>query len=94
MFRTILAQAVNPAQRLNAVHEHFMQRSTSDGMRVIFVTLVVAVGLCAVLLLMGRFERARQLREEKAQAQRRHRMARPSLLAAEKNRQFTLLGKK
>ena len=71
-----------------------MQRSMSDGMRVIYVTVILAVVLCGALLVMGRIERARQAREERARARRRQQMARPGLVAAEKNRGFTLIGKK
>ncbi|MFQ5489073.1 MAG: hypothetical protein ACE5GE_00010 [Phycisphaerae bacterium] len=94
MFGMILAQLVGPAERLDAVQGHFMQRTMSDGMQVIYVTLIIAVVLCGVLLLVGRLDRGRHAREERAREQRRQQMARPSHLAAAKNRQFSLIGQK
>jgi hypothetical protein len=54
MFSKLLAQGLSGGERYDAVHEHFATRSYEEALQVILVALLVAIGLCAILLLSYR----------------------------------------
>ncbi len=69
MLNQLLAQTLSPGQRIDALHGHFSNRTGWEGLQVVYVTAIIAVVLCGILLLMGRIQRARQEREERARDQ-------------------------
>ena len=78
MLIELLAQALSPGERIEALHGHFSTRSAWEGLQVVYVTAIIAVVLCAALLLLSRVQRAKAQREERARDKRRRaRTARP-----------------
>ncbi|MHC4063892.1 MAG: hypothetical protein ACYSUI_05255 [Planctomycetota bacterium] len=94
MLAQLLAQAVGPGDRIDAVHTHFSGRSSSDGLNVFLTTLALAVVLSGVLLLLSRVQRAKQRREERAQDQRRHDLVASHRQSAQPTPEMTLLKKR
>lgn len=94
MLIELLAQALSPGERIEALHGHFSTRSTWDSLQVIYVTAIIAVVLCAVLLLLNRVQRAKAQREERARDQRRRaQTARPEA-QTQVSRNLTLIQKR
>jgi len=71
MLGSLLAQLGTPGEKLDAVHTHFARKTPSDGLSVIFATLIIAVLLSGVLLLLNRVQQAKQQREDQTRARRR-----------------------
>ena len=94
MLIELLAQALSPGERIEALHGHFSTRSTWDSFQVVYATAIIAVVLCAALLLLSRIQRARAQREERARDQRRRaRTARPEP-QTQVSRNLTLIQKR
>ena len=94
MLIELLAQVLSPGERIEALHGHFSTRTGWDGLQVVYVTAIIAVVLCAVLLLLSRIQRAKAQREERARDQRRRaRTVRPEA-QTQVSRNLTLIQKR
>lgn len=71
MWVHLLAQTMSPGERIGALHDHFASRTTADGLQVLYTTLIVAVLLCAVLVLLHRIQQANERRRERAREEAR-----------------------
>ena len=71
MWMCLLAQAISPGERIEALNKHFSSRTGADGWHVLYATLIIAVLLCAVLVLLHRVQQAKEQREERARDQAR-----------------------
>ena len=74
---TLIAQFISPDQRVGAVHEHFAERSSVDGLQIVVVTLIIAVLLCGMLLLLNRIQQQKQRRQEAERSQRLRELTAP-----------------
>lgn len=94
MLTYLIAQTLDPGQRLGAVHEHFNQRTASDSLQVVYLTLIAAVLLCGALVLLNRIQRASQRREEQAGDQRREEMTAKLVPSHTISRDLSLIDKR
>ncbi|HUU81949.1 MAG TPA: hypothetical protein VM243_00470 [Phycisphaerae bacterium] len=77
MSSTILAQFISPDERVGAVHEHFAERTSADGVQTVIVALIIAVVLCGLLLVVNRIQQRNQRRREAEQEKRRQELTAP-----------------
>jgi len=75
MLWRLIAQLGSPAERVEAVHNHFSGRTSSEMGSVILSTMIIAVLLCGVLVLLNRLQRERLRREEQEHARRLRELA-------------------
>lgn len=89
----MLAQIVSAGDRIDAVHTHFRDRTSADGLNVVFAALAVALLLCGLLLVVGRIQLVRQRREEQARDERRRNLTGSADLGQQQTPTLTLLKK-